>query len=252
MLSPSLRREELRYAGTWERIEFPLAVTSLLLVTLLGVMFILQTRKLEFQERFGYGYWLRGSNLYMVGDGGIGRLNPIPEEIERLVSVYAPRAVEPETDEPAMDLLQRTNKLLRAAVTDLEKELGQDAEIKQPQSAFVGMQLVLSVLDPNAERWRPSIRRIQAMTVQGKSGQPDRVEVLLNLVFFAEEYVPAVQNFEAFRAELASQEWFMALNNVGTKPLDNGKGCEVNGLRVEVDASWYYEELKRQAQEQAQ
>lgn len=252
LLSPSLRREELRYAGTWERIEFPLAVTSLLLVTLLGVVFILQTRKLEFQDRYGYGYWLYGSNLYMAGNGGTGRLYPVPEDIEQLVSV-GPTATELETDEPAMSLLQRTSRLLRTSVTELEKDLGQDAEIKQPQSAFVGMQLVLSVLEPNAERWRPSIRRIQAITEAEKAGQrPEQVQILMNLVFFADEYQMAVENLEAFQRELADQPWFISSPQIGTQPLENIGGCEVNGMRVAVDANWYYEQLKRNVLEQSE
>lgn len=250
-LTPSLRREELRYAGTWERIEFPLAVTSLLLVTLLGVVFILQTRKLEFQERHGYGYWLKGSNLFMAGEGSRGRLHPVPEDIEQLVAVYPPRA-EPTTDVPAMELLQRTNRMLRTAVSDLEKELGQDAEIKQPQSAFVGMQLVLSVLEPNAERWRPSIRRLQATTEEEKAGQrPEQVQVAMNLVFFADDYQQAVVNLEAFQRELASQPWFISSPEISIQPLDGVGGCRVEGMRVWVNANWFYENLKESVREQA-
>ena len=59
LLSPSLRREELRFTGTWERVEFPLAVAFLLLTTLLGVIFILQRRELQYQDINGTRFWLR-------------------------------------------------------------------------------------------------------------------------------------------------------------------------------------------------
>ena len=45
-LKPSLRRDDLRFTGTWERLEFPVAFAALMLTTFLGMMFILQKREL--------------------------------------------------------------------------------------------------------------------------------------------------------------------------------------------------------------
>ena len=247
VLRPSLRREELRYAGAWERIEFPLAVACLILVTLLGVFFLLQQRKIGFQERNGFGYWLRGSNVYMTGQGEIGRLYPVPEEIESLVQAYpADGSAAPGIS--AQEMLRRTRTLLFDQVKKLEKDLGQDASIEQPQSAFVGAQLVMGILDAHQKEWRPAIHKLQAVTEEGKANRPEQVKVTLDVVFFAESTGKARQNFEAFMNELGTKSWLIEAPDKGTTPLDNDQGVLVQGLTISVNARWYYEELRKQAE----
>jgi len=246
-LRPSLRREELRYAGAWERIEFPLAVACLILVTLLGVFFLLQQRKIGFQERNGFGYWLRGSNVYMTGQGSAGRLYPVPEEIEALVQAYpADGSAAPGIS--AQEMLRRTRKMLFDKVKELEKDLGQDASIEQPQSAFVGSQLVMGVLEAHQKDWRPAIHKLGAVTEEGKANRPEQVKVTMDVVFFADNTGKARQNFEAFMNELGTKPWLIEAPDKGTTPLENDQGVMVQGLTVSVDARWYYEQLRKQAE----
>lgn len=248
-LKPSLRREELRYAGTWERIEFPLAVACLILVTLLGVVLLLQQRKLGFQERYGFGYWLRGNNVYMVGQGGsTGRLYPVPDEISKLVQRY-PSEGTPDPSLDAHDLLKRTKKILFDGVKELEKDLGQDASVEQPQSAFVGAELVLSVLRDHEKQWRPAIHRLQASTEDGKNNRPEQVKVTMEIVFFAASTGDARRNFEAFMAELGTKPWLIEVPDKGTTPLTTDNGIHVEGLTISVNARWFYDELRRQAEQ---
>ena len=253
-MTPSLRREDLRYAGTWERIEFPLAVASLLLVTMLGVLFILQTRKLGFNDQNGFGLALRYSNAWMAGDGrSPGRLYPVPEELEMLVREYPPnqdQALYPEG--VAEDYANRTLKTLTSKVDELKRDLGQDANIKQPQSAFVGTQLVLDVLASNAEKWRPSIRRIQGTTIPKKGEVDEFVQVNLRIVFFADSQAQAVGHYEEFIQELEGKPWLTSLPDVGNTPLADGRGIEITSLRIGVNSNWFYDDLRRKVEEQVQ
>src|SRR5439155_5224431 len=72
ILQPSLRREELRYTGALERLELPLAVVSLLLVTFLGVWNIFLYKDSTFVEG-KLAYWRDSVRTYLVGDLKKGR-----------------------------------------------------------------------------------------------------------------------------------------------------------------------------------
>ena len=57
VLHPSLRREELRFTGKFERLELPLAVASMLLVTLLGVWNIFIDKDIQVEKTALHGWW---------------------------------------------------------------------------------------------------------------------------------------------------------------------------------------------------
>lgn len=250
LLKPHLRREELRYSGAWERVEFPLAVACLLLVTMLGVICILQRRELLFQDLNGIRFWLKSSNNFMIGDpaaGKRGNLLPVPDDIKNFAAQFAD-GVEEEPDVEPLSALRRTDALLDAKIRELQRELGEDASIEQPQSAFVATHLVLAVLDQHKDEWRPSIHKIQATTQPERSNTPEHVKVTLDIVFLAEDSVQASQHYENFRDAVSSQYWFRDMPLRSSEPLEEDKGIFVPGLPISVDVASYYRKLEEEAQ----
>src|SRR6185295_5588052 len=70
-LKPSLRREELRYSGAFERIELPLAVVCLLLVTLLCVWNIFLRKETQVVDQ-KLAQWRNKSIEYLIGNPKAG------------------------------------------------------------------------------------------------------------------------------------------------------------------------------------
>ena len=258
-LSPRLRREDLTYAGTWERVEFPLAVCSLLLATLLAVMFILQQKELKILNAHGAGRWATWSNAYMMGNpkrGDRGKLSPPPDDIRTFVKKL--QAGEGGSDgKPFSDdyygATKRIDGLLRDEVAKLKKELGADTSIEQPQSALVGAHLVLDLLEKHQKDWHPSIRHIDAVTQgMGKSSGSESVRVTVTLVLLAEDIQAAASNYEALLNELKLQPWHKNSTRSNVVSLENDKGLLIERLPIEVDVSVYYDQQRREALEAAQ
>jgi Tfp pilus assembly PilM family ATPase len=258
-LSPKLRREDLTYAGTWERVEFPLAVCSLLLATLLAVMFILQQKELKNLNVYGAGHWATWSNAYMMGNpkmGERGKLSPPPADIRSFLQKL--EAGEGGSDgKPFSDdyfaATKRIDALLRTEVARLKKELGADTSIEQPQSALVGTHLVLDLLEGHQKDWRPSIRHIDALTQgMGKSSGSESVRVTVTLVLLADSVQAAASNYEALLNELKLQPWHINSTRSAVVSLENDKGLLIERLPIEVDVSVYYEQQRRDALEAAQ
>jgi Tfp pilus assembly PilM family ATPase len=253
-LSPSLRREELTYAGTWERVEFPLAVCSLLLATLLSVMFILQEKELNVLNNYGSGHWLTWSNAFMMGsprDGQRGKLSPPPASIR---DFHAKLKAEQKGAVPKVFTLdnlaaiKRIDTLLRREVGDLKKELGTDTSYEQPQSALVGAHLVLDLLEGHQKDWRPSIRHIDAITQgMGKSGKSESVRVTLSLVFLADSALAAASHYDDMLIELKKQPWHKSSTRSNVISLENDKGLLIERMPIEVDVSVYYEQQRQRA-----
>lgn len=256
-LNPRLRREDLTYAGTWERVEFPLAVCSLLLATLLAVMFILQQKELMTLNVHGAGQWATYSNAYMMGDRSVlGKLSPPPDDIRlflrKLKSGEGGSDGKPFSDD-YYAATKRVDALLRIEVDKLKKELGADTSIQQPQSALVGTHLVLDLLERHQKDWRPSIRHIDAVTQgMGKSTGSESVRVTVTLVLLADSTVAAVSNYEALLNELKLQPWHKKSERSNLVSLGNDKGVLIERMPIEVDVSVYYEQQRQNALEAAQ
>lgn len=256
-LNPRLRREDLTYAGTWERVEFPLAVCSLLVATLLAVMFILQQKELMTLNVHGAGQWANYSNAYMMGDRSVlGKLSPPPDDIRLFLRKL--KSGEGGSDGKPFSAdyyaaTKRVDALLRIEVDKLKKELGADTSIQQPQSALVGTHLVLDLLERHQEDWRPSIRHIDAVTQgMGKSTGSESVRVTMTLVLLADSTVAAVSNYEALLNELKLQPWHKKSERSNLVSLGNDKGVLIERMPIEVDVSVYYEQQRQNALEAAQ
>ena len=225
-----LRREELKFTGTWERLEFPLAIATMLIATLLGVINIFQHRELTSYEQYGARWYLQSVNSHVFGDlkkGKRGYLYPVPDASEdAFLAGFQARfeGAESNWEGDDYDALARLADHLGRANRDLEKSLGTLTDFTQPQSAFTAATLVLSVLDENMNKWRPSLRRIQAVYQPSRSNkQDDSVKVTLDLVFFAEDTVEASRHYEAFLAEISGQPWHIEHQERSSKDLANGR-----------------------------
>ena len=236
VLTPSLRREELRYSGAFERVELPVAVVCLLLVTLLGVWNIFLYKDLD-NSNEGLKYWEVSAVNWLRGKpeaGQKGYLEYPPEKLDKYV-----KNIEADTERNRFEQLQEIRRLLNIEVKNLEKELGQDAEISYPQSALAGATLVLDKLEQGGEQMgRPSLRRVRSTYHSGqRGGKADSVEVTLDVSFFAENQSDAIANYEAFRTALKQNAWCVDLEDRPTKALENGKGISVASLSIQVDVS---------------
>ncbi len=251
LMHPSLRREELRFTGTWERIEFPLAVACLLLTTFLGVVFILQKRELEYLDLNGVRYWLESSNNFLLGtprNNTSGHMNPPPQEIVDFASQFkADSGVEPPM--PPLEALAKIKEMVEEEIIGVRRQLGQDTAIRQPQSALVGAHLVLSAFEKNAAQWRPSIWQIKAETEppRPRDKRPEAVVVTLHLVFHAATSREAVRNYEAFLATCGNLPGFIEAPLQKTQVLDDGHGIEVIGQKVTINVQEYYDRLAEKA-----
>jgi Tfp pilus assembly PilM family ATPase len=236
-LKPSLRREELRYTGAFERLELPIAVVTLLLVTLLGVWNIFLFKDTTYVDQ-NLGVWRDQTRAYLVGNlnkGRAGVLKNPSEDVKRfLASLDAPTSLS------KFEQMDRLRGLLQGEVKKLEKDLGQDTEIAQPQSALTGLSLVLDVLEKQGtETARPSLRKVTSIYQRARGGtvKNDTVKVSFDVTFFADNAALATNFYEAFKREMTTKPWFVSNEEHTNTPLEDGKGIFMAGIGVTVDVS---------------
>ncbi|HIG87021.1 MAG TPA: hypothetical protein EYQ25_08260 [Planctomycetes bacterium] len=241
-IAASLRREELKFTGTWERLEFPLAIATMLIATLLGVINIFQHRELSTLEIAGARWYIQSTASHVFGDlkkAKRGYLYPVPTAKESpFLAGFKARfdAKEPVWEGDEYNALDQLVLELQKENLKMEKRLGTHTDFPQPQSAFVAATLVFSVLDANSDKWRPSLRRVDALYQPGRNkNQPETVRVTMDLVFFAEDTVEASRDYEGFLSELKRQSWLHAVEERSSKDLDDGKGVLVEALPITVN-----------------
>lgn len=261
-----LRRDELTYTGTLERLELPLAVVALLLVTFLGVQFIFLKKEIAVTHD-AIGSWRDSSNNYMLGDPKAGKkgnlANPKEPKLDANGSVMRVDGVEVREgkmdglvnyvnnfcgregkrfiDDPQMadrvQQLQYIEGQLKRGINNVQKELGQVSDVPQPPSALRGLSLVLGTLveKVGTEEWRPSFRRLRSTSVDRK-GRDSYVDVILDLSIFGNSDTDARSDYEDWLTKLESQPWCSAVERRATTPLQNGKGISTTGLKITVDS----------------
>lgn len=255
LVTPSLRRDELAFTGTWERIEFPVAVLSMLLVTLVGVVWILQDRQLDRLENHGFMFWLQSNNNYLVGDpakGHTGEMGFVPDDFRARLKRFRPAKGESVNyDKELHKAFDEIEQDLQARVLKLSQELG-GGTADQPQSAFLASDLVLGVLNERASDWRVAIHNLKANFQPARStDKQDSVKVELDIVFFGDDVLDATGKYEAFRASVKDQPWLVQMDEKRSDELESGKGISIQGLPIVVNVA-AYEELVRQQQNQVQ
>lgn len=234
-----LRREELRFTGTLERIELPLAVAGLMLVTLLGVFVIFQ-QKLYERRLQDVDLWLQSAVNFMYGDAGSARNLEYPwPDLKSYVEKVreAPELLEHTKEEQ----LSQLKRMIELQASKLNEDLGNDlgaANLGQPQSAFEALTLVLAAgTGLGDEVGRMAIRRVSARTLGATATGTESVEIRLDLSFFADDVIEATGNYEAFRRALDEQVWTIAVTARGTGEFPDGKGIFTDDLRIVCDLS---------------
>lgn len=236
VLRPSLRREELHYSGAFERVELPLAVVALLVITFLGVWFIFLFKQKQVLDQKQLSFWRESARMYLLGEPAKGRPGYLQHPSERVADYL--KNWDKDTERNKFDQLRRVTALIQDDVKKLEKDLGQDAEIKQPQSAFVGMTLVMDVLQKQwTDTVRPSMRSVQATYQAGRSGKPDHVKVDLNMSFLSNDSVTATQAFDDFTRDVHAQPWYLDFVSKTSDPVEGGKGIYLSNVSIDVDVS---------------
>lgn len=234
-LTPSLRREELHYSGAFERIELPLAVVCLLLVTLLGVWNIFLHKEILVVDQTKLGQWRNRSIEMLIGNpkqGVAGTLRSPSDKVKKFV-----QNIDEEVDLTKTEQVRQLKQTIEEEIRKYEKDLGVDQEIAQPQSALAALVLVLDVLEDVAtEKERPSIRRLKASYINGKGQKDDRVKVALDYSVFADSQLLATQMHERLIEELNKKPWIATrVDAKAADPLEGGKGVYVENQVVEVN-----------------
>jgi Tfp pilus assembly PilM family ATPase len=252
VIQSRLRREELRYSGAFERVELPLAIGALLLVTLLAVFNIFELKQVR--ERVNdVDLWRISSNNFMLGDMRArppipGTLDPVPDEITkyfqrvRTESEVPGQTHNPETDpdRTRLEQMQYVSNVLSREVLKLDRELGNTGEITQPQSALEGITLVLATINELGEdQGRTAIRKASSQYMFGRSGAGDTVQVVLDLTFFADDPVEATSNSERLTSLLKDKKWCVNVESRGSKEFSEGEmvGVYIDGYTVTCDLS---------------
>jgi Tfp pilus assembly PilM family ATPase len=245
-VKPHLRREELTYASRFERLELPLGVFGLLLLTLLASQFIINQKVIVSRSQ-DVESWLKASRNYMIGQYGtdiVGALRPRAEEYESDPLYRYVEQIASEGD-PTRDYagqLARVSSLIGQKIRGLEEDLGAARDLTLPQSAMTGLNLVLDVLrklDEEGSVGRFSIRSVDAEYVESARQQTgDHVLVDLDLTFFGANDLEGSRSFSALFTELESQPWVVEeIKRPSTTPLADGKGIYLNGLKIKVDTT---------------
>ncbi len=235
ILKPSLRREELRFLGKFERLELPLAVLGLLLLTLFSVQAIITHKQIQQHDR-DLKVWLEASNNFMLGtpeQGEAGNLRRPPENIHN----YARNAEKGEVQQKSRyGQLKMIDKMLQDEILVQQRELGSDVSITQPLSALEGVTLVLGVLDELKESLGQfSIRRIESTYYSGKGAREDKIVVKLDLTFRGGDTIEATRRYEDFLETVREKPWYLEDKPVKQNTLDTADGIFLDGLQITLD-----------------
>jgi hypothetical protein len=235
VLKPSLRREELRFTGAFERIELPLAVVCLLVVTLLGVWNIFLFKESTWVDA-NIGVWRDNARLALIGDLKNGRPGAVAYPEDEFTKYI--NNLNSDLERNKYEQMTRLKFMLTNEIKKLEKDLGQDAEITQPQSALTAMVLMLDVLDKQGtENGRPSLRRLEADYQVGRSGKTDNVRLSFDCVFLAQDTAAATQYFENLVKAFQAQPWCVSVDSKVNDPIETGKGIYVPNIVLTIDVS---------------
>ena len=248
MMRSSLRREDLKFAGAIERLELPVAVMCLLITTFLGVWFMfLEKERLSIDKDLRF--MLESSVNFMMGEpskGQPGNLEYPSDTINNYVDTTTD--IIPGSDPPEYrkdpnrnryEQLVHIRNLLRADQRELQKQLGHDTELVQPQSALKGLTLVLDVFAKAEGRYgRIAFHSLKSNYRPASNRAPDSVQVTLEMAYFAESTTQASRHYEAFFSDLAQQPWYIEHDYSRSDPISGGEtGVFLPNITISVDLS---------------
>lgn len=244
-VTPHLRREELAFAGTFERLELPLGILALMLLFFVSTQVMISVDAIK-KEQSKLDHWAGELQRFMVGeDPRSGRtasaaLTRPPELLLDYVLTIA------ESDEGDPDLsraeeFDRVRKILAGEIDNLRRRLGAAEDTSYPQSALWAATLALSTLEElqrDDAIVRFAIREIDAQYQPGNSRRPDVCEVTLDLTFFGETQQQSLASYDTFINTLRSREWLVQpdeLREPARRTGQDGSSVILDGLRFFVD-----------------
>ncbi len=240
-LEPRLRREELAFAGTFERLELPLGVLGLLLVTFLASQFII-TKKVHVPRSNDVDRWMEAMRNFTIGvpeEGKAGSLTDPPQDLSNYIK--GALAGDFDDEEAPMEQFDRVYQKLGQHILRLRSTLGQTDGVGQPMSALSASSLVLDVFDELGEETlgRVAFRKFEAQYRPGNRGRTEEnVTVKLDLSFFAENDATATRNFNRLEEELQARDWVLSTDSKGTDSFKGeNTGISTNGFEILVDVS---------------
>jgi Tfp pilus assembly PilM family ATPase len=238
-----LRREELKFSGALERIELPLAVMFLLITTFLGVWFMFQQKERTAIDKNLY-FLLTSSSNYMLGNpkkGQAGNLEYPSDSIsnyvkDTIVNGDGPEGYREDPNRDRYEQLRWLKVLLNQDQVALQKRLGNDMEVLQPQSALKGLTMVLDQMAKADKRYgRVSMRHVTS-DFRSSARDGDYVEVTLRLSFFADTLIKATENYEMFSTDLSAQPWHVSNAPGGAEPISGKEtGSYLSNYKILVD-----------------
>ena len=250
-LKPRLRREELRFTGTFERLELPLAVLGLLLCTLLGVMAIVLHKRMGWRDAGTPGdpgdmsLWMSSGVTALLGDSKEGipaRLSDPPKKIKD----YALRAAAGDGGTiPKYNQIRLLNQMMGDEIKRLQVIAGEITNEVPPQSALQGGLLVLeSLYSQRDDLGRFSVRSFDSSYERGSGARrEDQVVVNLDMDFFASSEALASGNFAKFRNQLLSEPWCLEFPDKKSDPFEEeGGGLAYRGLVIKVDVARFLDD----------
>jgi hypothetical protein len=241
-LSPRLRRDELAYAGTFERLELALGVLGLLLLTVLFSRFII-VRKQVVPRSSDVALWMDCVRNYTIGrpeEGSPGFLSDPPKVlVTTMKGILAGAYNDERTPLEQLDLLKGQ---MDVEIKRFKTQLGTGDSSSQPQSALTAMNLVFDVISGLGEDriGRIAIRKLDAKWIRPGGGDrnPEHIEMRLDLSFFAETEVEGGNHYNTLMDELKAQPWCLDATRQALEPFTGeNRGLAVNAFTVKVDVS---------------
>ncbi len=239
----SLRREDLKYTGTFERLELPIAVAVMLAVMWLLVFNLFESDRLAAADASMFR-WLQSNKNFLVNDpkaGKRGNLEKPWPELQKLVEDTCKKEnpLLVANNWTRLDQLRQVERALVLRQDKLNKELGNTGEVKQPQSVLEALTLITNVMmDMGESLGRISVRGVNANYVPARTGTSDLVTVTLGLSFHNDDgAIAATRSFESLKTELEGQPWVVEVAARSSKEFPDGKGIFSDGYAITCDLS---------------
>lgn len=246
-LRTSLRREELRFTGAFERLELPLAVAVLTLITGLAIFNIFEFKRATKLDGDLHA-WLQSNRNFLLTDLSnpkntkAGSLEGATPELEKFVLETAlPDDKKPEngvtSEYTRSEQLAQIELRLKNEIVKLNKDLGTGGEIAQPQSALEALTLVMATIDEfKGDLGRIGVRDAKSTYSGGRAREI--VEVTLNLSFFKDDsHLAATQAHDQLKRELEAKPWVSEVKTRQLTPFPDNNGVYTDGFAVTCDLS---------------
>lgn len=239
-LKVHLRREELAFAGTFERLELPLGVLGLLLLTFLASKFIILQKHLD-PLKSDVNMWMQAQRNYTVGQPSKGEPGYITAPSDKLLEFMT------DLGDPTIDSeftpkknLARAGQMLDAEIKEYRELLGTSTDVAQPMSALTAANAVVGVFDRlknEGQIDRFALRQLLSEYVPGKRSKPDTVVVKIDFTLWGESTIQSSQYYNDLIGEFESLEWVLDVDRPGVKSLEEGTGSYLQGVKITVDTN---------------